>query len=196
MKLIVGLGNPGNKYKNNRHNTGFAVLDKLQTETSKSEILNSKQVSNQKFEIQKRFKAEMLKIKDLVIAKPQTFMNSSGEAVAALATFYKIPAANIYVIHDDLDIKLGEYKIQKGSGPKVHNGLISIEEELSTKDFWRVRIGIENRHNEIAGNPVRSVKYLTGTDYVLQDFTDDEKKVLDQVIGKVVKELASLLCER
>src|SRR4030042_2590907 len=114
MKLVVGLGNPGEKYKNTRHNVGFSVLDKLQTEISKSEFLNSKQIPNSNFQLNSKFQSLVTIYQSLILAKPQTFMNSSGIAVAKLATFYKIQANNIWVIHDDLDIKLGEYKIQKG----------------------------------------------------------------------------------
>src|SRR6185369_4075580 len=117
MRLFVGLGNPGKKYEKTRHNVGWLVLDSLQ-------------IPNTKFEVQKQFNAEVLKIGETILAKPQTFMNDSGVAVSAIVNFYKIEPDNIYVIHDDLDIKLGEYKIQKGKGPKQHNGILSIEEKL------------------------------------------------------------------
>ncbi|MBU1071203.1 aminoacyl-tRNA hydrolase, partial [Patescibacteria group bacterium] len=114
MKLIVGLGNIGEKYKNTRHNVGFMVVDELE-----------------------KHKEDLGKV---MLVKPATFMNESGRAVAKMVRFYKLDLDNLYVVHDDLDLKLGEYKIQKGVGPKVHNGILSVEKELGDKEFWRVRV--------------------------------------------------------
>jgi PTH1 family peptidyl-tRNA hydrolase len=150
MKLIIGLGNPGEKYKNNRHNVGYMVIDKLK----------------------KGFKTNC-------------FMNESGKIVKKLIEQYKVDLPNLWIIHDDLDIPLGNYKIQFGRGPKEHNGLKSIEEKLGTKDFWRVRIGIENR-----GEP-HFAEVSRGKEYVLEDFTNEERKVLDRVIFEVCKKLAT-----
>jgi len=191
MKLIVGLGNPGNKYEKTRHNVGWMVLDALAGSiNSKFEIRNPKQIKNNKFEFKKQFNVEILKIGDTILAKPQTFMNDSGIAVKTLSGFYKIKPEDIFIIHDDLDIKLGEYKIQKGKGPKVHNGVNSVEEELGTKDFWRVRVGIENRMpndqlqmlNEERGR-------ISGEVYTLQDFDETEAEMKDGVIGEIVTKL-------
>ena len=143
MKLFIGLGNPGNKYKNTRHNVGWMVLDRL---VSSFQFPIESQLPSFKFE--KSFNAEVLKMQDVLLVKPQTFMNESGKAVKKLVDFYKVDMDDLYVIHDDLDIKLGEYKIQKGVGPKVHGGVNSIENELGKEDFWRVRIGIDNRDSE------------------------------------------------
>src|SRR3989344_6634814 len=122
MKLIIGLGNPGEKYANTRHNVGWLVLDNLKRAISESKFLIShakrdpalqgNQIQNTDFKIEKKFNAEILRIGDVLLAKPQTFMNESGMAVASLYTFYKIQNTDLYVIHDDLDIALGEYKIQ------------------------------------------------------------------------------------
>lgn len=158
MKLIVGLGNPGAEYRGNRHNVGFMVVDKL-------EEIRQKETQ-------------------IVLLKPQTFMNDSGKAVVKMFNFYKVKLDDLWVIHDDLDIRLGEYKIQKGVGPKVHNGLISIEEQLGGKNFWRVRVGVDNRNKEFR---------IPGDSYVLDDFDKDEKLVLENVIDKVVNELRLLL---
>src|SRR5690242_20077436 len=105
-KLFVGLGNPGKKYEKTRHNVGWMVLDALVEKISKFQEPSSKQIQNPKFKFEKKFNAEVLKIEDTFFAKPQTFMNDSGIAVNALSTFYKIHPIDIYVIHDDLDIKL------------------------------------------------------------------------------------------
>jgi len=181
MRLFVGLGNPGKKYEKTRHNIGWMVLEALAPK-----ITN--QIPNPKFQFENKFNADILKTKDAILAKPQTFMNDSGDAVSAIANFYKIEPDNIYVIHDDLDIKLGEYKIQKGKGPKQHNGILSIEEKLGRNDFWRVRIGIENRE---VGNkqslPLRG--RISGEVYTLQEFGEEEITTIKNVIDKVLKEL-------
>ena len=105
-------------------------------------------------------------------------MNRSGEAVKKLVNKYKVQSTNLYVIHDDLDIPLGKYKIQKGRGPKEHRGILSIEQSLGKKDFWRVRIGVENRSSDMAGD-----------EYVLDNFTAEERAIIDGVIQDVVKDL-------
>lgn len=184
MKLIVGLGNIGDKYKNNRHNTGFVVLDKLQAEISKSEFLNSNQIQNSNFKFQKRFHAEISNIDNLILMKPTTLMNDSGIAVGAIATYYKLPANNIYVIHDDLDIKLGEYKIQIGVGPKLHYGIRSVNKALNTDKYWRIRVGVDNRDPN---------SRIPGEEYVLQDFSKDEIELRDKVIHKLLIELINLI---
>lgn len=165
MKLIVGLGNPGDEHKENRHNVGFMVVDRLAEEA----------------EWESKFEALILKSRDCLLVKPQTFMNNSGTAVKKIMNFYKLNIDDLVVVHDDLDIRLAEYKIQKGVGPKVHNGLTSVEERLGTKDFWRVRVGVDNRPVGEARTP--------GDEYVLADFTSEEKEIIEGVIEKVVKEL-------
>lgn len=172
-KLIVGLGNPGDKYKTTRHNAGFMVVDALVS-----------QIANSQWSMAKKFNSFIDYQSSIIFCKPQTFMNASGVAVAKLATYYKLPAAEIFVIHDDLDIKLGEYKIQKGVGPKLHYGVESIERALGTKDFWRVRVGVENR--EI-------IQRTPGEEYVLQNFKEDEFEILKNIIEKIIKDLVILI---
>ena len=149
MKLIVGLGNPGEKYKNTRHNVGFIVIDELKDRLL---MLKSKPTT-QYFEKDRKFNSEILVLNDVILSKPQTFMNDSGRAVKSLSTYYHVPSTKIRIVHDDLDIRLGDFKIQKGVGPKLHYGVASIEESLGTPDFWRVRIGVDNREgkNRILG---------------------------------------------
>lgn len=185
MKLIVGLGNPGDTYKFNRHNAGFMMIDYL-LDKIKSQKLKVKNY-NQKLQYHKYMKANIgiFEINDekIILMKPQTLMNQSGDAVRACADRYSFnPTHDLFVIHDDLDIRLGGYKIQKGKGPKLHNGIASIEKALSTSDFWRVRIGIDNRSGE---------HRIAGETYVLQDFTDEEKKLLFTVFEQVFKQLFS-----
>ncbi len=155
MNLIVGLGNPGKDYQNTRHNVGFMVVD---------ELLGRKLP------------------KGVIVKKSDKFMNESGVFVKELTTSYRLPATDLYVIHDDLDIKLGEYKIQFGRGPKDHNGLKSIDESLGTNEYWHVRVGIDNR--PLDNKPM-------GEEYVLQNFTDEEREVLNRTIKKVASSFLS-----
>lgn len=217
MKLIVGLGNLGKRYENTRHNVGFLVLEELKNKIQISNIPEGERVpygagkyqnDNFKFKNEKRFKAEVLKMGDVILAKPQTFMNNSGVAVSLLYTLYKIHNTDLFIIHDDLDIKLGEYKIQFGKGPKIHNGLLSIYEKLGTRDFWHVRVGIENRNlintNEhqlpisklktsVKNTKFQLKKRIPGEEYVLQKYTEEEKSVLGKTINEVVAEIINLV---
>lgn len=156
MKLIVSIGNPGSAYLNTRHNAGFLVVEALQ----KSKLP-----------------------KDTILRKSDVFMNESGTFVKKLVNNYKLNLNDLYVIHDDLDIKLGEYKIQFGRGPKDHNGLKSIDEELGTDQYWHVRVGVDNR--PLDNKPM-------GEEYVLQNFSDEERKILDRVIKEVCRKLVTL----
>ena len=156
MKLIIGLGNPGDKYKNNRHNVGYMVVDKLKTKN--------------------------LKLKSVIVIKTNTFMNDSGSFVKKLTSDYCLVPSDLYVVHDDLDLPLGTWKIQFAKGPKDNGGINSIEQVLGTNNFWRIRVGIDNRNSE-ARTP--------GEEYTLEDFTKDEKVILDKVINDVCKKLAT-----
>jgi PTH1 family peptidyl-tRNA hydrolase len=156
MKLIVGLGNPGKSYLKNRHNIGYIVVD---------ELLKGKLPKN------------------VVVKKSGEFMNMSGKYVKEIVERYNINMPNLWVIHDDLDIALGSYKIQKGKGPKQHKGIISIEKEFGEDNFWRVRVGVENRKPE---------DNISGEKYVLEDFSNKEEGIINEVIGKIVEELINI----
>lgn len=184
MKLIIGLGNPGEEYSKNRHNVGFMWVDyaaqtwDLQpqfTYDKKSDSLVC-EISNKDFD-------------RIILVKPQTFMNASGESVRKIMDYYKIKADNIVVVHDDLDIHFGEYKMQKGVGPKVHNGINSIEQTIGTFDFTRIRIGIDNRN---------SAEFRAkGKSYVLDNFTSDEmNQLLSGVFPAVFKQLGEFYGQR
>jgi len=173
MYLIVGLGNPGEKYRNNRHNVGFMAIDELIAKISNH-------FSTSGLEFQKKLQSEILITGDMILAKPLTYMNSSGTAVSKIVNQYKVDLANLWVIHDDLDMRLGEYKVQKGKGPKIHNGILSIEEKLGDKHFWRVRIGVDNRQEGFR---------IPGEKYVLQNFTEEERNIIDETIKSVVEVL-------
>ena len=155
MRLLIGLGNPGEKYKGNRHNVGHMVVEVLLEKGAK---------------------------KNLIAKKSDVFMNNSGELVKKILDRYKLKAADLWVIHDDLDIPLGSYKIQKGKGPRLHNGINSIEEVLGSEDFWRVRVGVDNRSPE---------DRISGEEYVLQDCGAEEAKLLKPVIDQICKKLAT-----
>ncbi|MBP9670524.1 aminoacyl-tRNA hydrolase [Candidatus Woesebacteria bacterium] len=176
MKIIVGLGNPGEKYSKNRHNVGFMVVEELAR----------REFSIYNFQFTKKFNSEMVLTKEFMLVKPQTFMNDSGLAVSAICQFYKIKLSDLYIVHDDLDITIGNYKIQHGKGPQVHNGLRSVEEKLGSDQFWNVRVGVENR--EVRGN-----KGIPGVVYSLQDFNGEEKVTIEGVIEKVTRELGIVL---
>jgi PTH1 family peptidyl-tRNA hydrolase len=157
MKVLVGLGNPGEKYAGNRHNAGFIAADLL-----------GQRLGNLAFTPNKKFEAEIAQLgNNLMIVKPQTFMNDSGRCVSSIVNFYKIDLKDLYIIHDDLDIQLGKYKLVFGSGPKAHNGINSIQESLGSKNFWYGRVGVENR-------PVKGNKGIPGIKYSLEDFTEEE----------------------
>ena len=163
MKLIVGLGNPGGEYQDNRHNVGYWAVESL---LKRSLPLRGKRSLPKEF----------------VVKKSQVFMNESGGYVKKLVEQYRAKPSDLWVIHDDLDISLGSYKIQKGKGPKLHNGVNSIERELGTDEFWRVRVGVDNRDPEA---------HISGEEYVLQDFSQEERGILDTAIAEICKKLAT-----
>jgi PTH1 family peptidyl-tRNA hydrolase len=173
MKLIVGLGNPGEKYTRTRHNLGFTVVEALARKF---------QISNPKFQTDKKSNSEILRIKvgnqDVVLVKPQTMMNASGFAVAKLANFYKIKPEEIWVIHDDVDILMGRIKIRQGGAAAGHHGVESIIEHLGTDDFVRFRLGI--------GHPGRGADTQVEK-YVLREFDINEAGELKLTIKKAVE---------
>jgi len=178
MILIIGLGNPGEKYKNTRHNIGFRIIDEFQKKNNFPD-----------FRLGKKFNAEISEEifdgKKNILAKPQVFMNNSGQSVKKLSTSYKLQATSIFVIHDDIDLPVGKIRISKGSGSAGHKGVESIIKELKTKDFARVRIGIQPINNK-----VKNIET-----FVLQKFSKDEEKILKEVIEKTVEAIELILKE-
>ncbi|MGM0501102.1 MAG: aminoacyl-tRNA hydrolase [Bacillota bacterium] len=166
MKLVVGLGNPGSKYKDTRHNAGFMVVDRL---ADKYNFRLSKE------EKKALVAKERIKGEKIILAKPQTFMNNSGQAVQQLANYYKIEPKDVVVVYDDLDLDAGQLKIKPKGGHGGHNGVKSIINCLGAKNFSRVRIGI--------GRP----EYRTVTDYVLSKFSREEKKEVEDALEKGAK---------
>jgi len=149
MILIIGLGNPGPRYQNNRHNVGHLFVD-----------YSVKELTG-------------LRVYGLRIMKTDCYMNESGKFVKKLTSHYSLTTSHLIIIHDDLDIPLGKFHIQFASGPLLHNGLESIEQHLKTKDFWRIRIGIDNRLPD---------KKIPGETYAMQNFLPEEKKLLETEI--------------
>jgi PTH1 family peptidyl-tRNA hydrolase len=175
MKLVVGLGNPGKDYERTRHNVGFMVVE-----------ASARRMAKSQWQMEKKFQSETVKSNnELLLVKPQTFMNSSGVAVAKIMKNYKLTASSIYVVHDDLDIKLGEYKIQFGKGPHKHNGVTSVEQQLKTKEFWHVRVGVAGKHYE----QIKARGGSMAEEYVLKPFANEEKPVIEATIEAVVTEL-------
>ncbi len=168
MKIIVGLGNPGPEYAMTRHNAGLMFVNAF------AEQLHSE------YGWRKHYGVEIFKTPDLVLVRShEVFMNESGRLVKdVVGQFPSFSVDQLWIVHDDLDIRLGEYKVQRGIGPKVHGGVNSVEQTLGNKDFWRIRIGIENRQVPVPGE-----------EYVLQKFSLEEKKTVDEVIMKVIAEI-------
>ncbi len=160
--LIIGLGNPGREYKDTRHNIGFMLIDHIAVR------LNARGMKMQSKAIVISALHEERKV---ILAKPQTFMNLSGQSVQGLLHFYKIPFENLLVAHDDLDIPLGTLRIRPTGGPGGQRGMASTIEQLGTKDFPRLRLGI--------GRPPGR---MDAKDYVLQDFSKDDMKLLPEVL--------------
>ncbi|QOR34510.1 aminoacyl-tRNA hydrolase [Clostridium sp. 'deep sea'] len=169
MKYIVGLGNPGRKYENTRHNLGFAVIAKL------AERLNVK-TTQQKFK--GLFAKTVYEGEDIVLLQPLTFMNNSGLSVAALKSFYKCDLSDILIVYDDFDFEVGKMRLRKQGSAGGHNGMKSIINSLGSSDFPRLRIGIDKPgYSQI--------------DFVLGKFSEDEQIIIDKVIEEAVN---SILC--
>lgn len=157
--LIVGLGNPGPQYETTRHNVGFMVADVLAARIGAS--FSSHKKSNSDV-LQAR-----LNDRPIIVAKPRTFMNLSGQPVAALARFFSVDPSNIVVVHDELDLDFGTIRLKLGGGEGGHNGLRSISQQLATKDYLRVRVGV--------GRPPGR---MDAASYVLKPFSAAERKDL------------------
>ena len=174
MWLIVGLGNPGQRYADSRHNFGFMVLDGL---ASMSGILDW----------QEKFNGQFIRgnigNRRLCLLKPMTFMNLSGQSVARAAGFYHFEMENIIVVHDELDLPFGTVRIKKGGGTAGHNGIASLKQELGDSGFTRVRMGIGREFSQAASK------------YVLDHFSTDEMQNLTDVIDKGVQAVESIVVQ-
>ena len=162
--LLIGLGNPGREYQTNRHNFGFMVIDRLAV-----------RLGARGLKVQSRAIVTSTTYEDrrLILAKPQTYMNLSGQSAQGLLNFYKLPMENMLIAHDDLDIPFGTIRMRPGGGPGGQRGVASTIERLGTKDFARLRLGI--------GRPPGR---MDPSAYVLQDFSREEGKLLSELLDR------------
>ena len=183
MILIIGLGNPGKKYQKTRHNLGFRVVDEIAANFQFSPALSQKGGVQSIFNV-KISKGEIAN-KKIILAKPQTFMNLSGKAVKKLISNIQNLTSKLWIIHDDIDIPLGEIRIVKNRSSAGHKGVESIIKELGTKNFVRFRIGILPK----TGKPKNAESF------VLKKFNKDEEKVVKEVIKKTAEAIEFCLKE-
>ena len=173
MYLIVGLGNPEEEYARTRHNMGFDVINKL------SENLNIK-VNKNKFN--SLYGIGMVGSEKVILLKPQTYMNLSGEAVRDFKNFYKVSPENIIIVYDDLDIEPGIIKIRKKGGPGTHNGMKSVVHKIQTEEFPRIRVGI--------GNPQYKNDLLN---FILTKIPDEDYKTLEEAIKNAANSIEEII---
>lgn len=180
MKLFIGLGNPGKKYQLTRHNVGAAVIEKLASINNLNLDAPQSKLQSSILELPSRDARSGVSTEfgKVLIAIPNVYMNESGIAVSKIVKFYKIPLGNLYIIHDDLDLPLGEYRLQFDRGPAGHHGVESIIQHLGSQAFHRIRVGI--------GHPSDHTPVET---YVLQPFSKDEKVLINPVIDKITAEI-------
>ena len=169
MKLIVGLGNPGKKYENNRHNLGFMVIDEFG--------------KGLEWKKERDLLCFLAKTPEYMVIKPTTFMNLSGEAVKAVSSYYKIGHKDILVVHDELDLEFGIIRLSFGGSSAGHNGIESIIKSLASADFNRLRIGIGRS------------KVKKTENYVLSDFTKEEKPEINEVITRAIEAVNAFLAD-
>ncbi|RQO34827.1 aminoacyl-tRNA hydrolase [Herminiimonas sp. KBW02] len=179
IRLIVGLGNPGQEYEQTRHNAGFWLVDQLARNTPRCNLSR-----------ESKYNALAAKTviagQEVWLLEPQTFMNRSGQSVGALARFYKILPDEVLVAHDELDLPPGVAKLKKGGSSGGHNGLKDITAALGTQDYWRLRIGI--------GHPRTLNLQQAVVDFVLHRPRKEEQPLIDEAIAKSL-DIIPMLCE-
>lgn len=191
MKLIIGLGNPGEKYVNTRHNLGFKIAEHF--------LKDFQSAKNTLWEDSKKFKSEIAQIEwqprhgtleKVILVKPQTYMNNSGMAVQLITSYYKLPTTDVWVMHDDIDLPLGSMKIRFGGASAGHHGVESIMEYLKTDKFWRFRMGtgISNSKSKIPNSKLKNVE-----DYVLGNFAGQERGKLKALVKRGVNAIETSL---
>lgn len=172
MQLIVGLGNPGEKYQYTRHNIGYMAIDNIVS-------------AQQDYKIKKKFNSiiyeTIIDKNRIILIKPETYMNNSGDAVFQIANFYKIDSKNILVLHDELDIPFGKIRIKSGGGNAGHNGLKSISNKIDN-NYTRVRLGIGHPGNKERVNG-----------HVMGNFTGSEKEKLNQILNYLTNNIYEIL---
>lgn len=171
--LVIGLGNPGSRYDNTKHNVGFETVDLLADKYNiKISKLKHKALYGDGF----------IENKKVVLAKPQTFMNLSGESVREMIEWYKIPSQNIIIVYDDIDLQLGKIRVRPKGSSGTHNGMRSVLYHIQTEDFPRVRIGI--------GRPPQGWELA---DYVLSKFGGEERKIINESITQAAEAVTAIL---
>ena len=201
MKLIVGLGNPGEKYDKTRHNLGFIIIEKF--------FKSFESVTNDLWENSNPLKSQIKQLmwqpkhgdaEKVLLCKPQTFMNNSGMAVSLVANYYQIEPKDIWVIHDELDLPLGFLKIRNGGSSAGHKGIDSIIQHITTEKFWRFRCGIGESHlPTIKGSdgedhkPIARHNMHHVDEYVLGEFTQHDAGKLRELVKHTVKALEEAL---
>jgi PTH1 family peptidyl-tRNA hydrolase len=173
--LIVGLGNPGRKYRFTRHNTGFLVVDELAKR-------NGVDLDERRYKA--RLGRGLIKEHEAILAKPLTFMNVSGLSVGRIMKVFHLEEKDLIVIHDDVDMDFGRIRIRQGGGPAGHKGIESIQDLLGSSGFVRIKVGI--------GRPV---EYEDLSDYVLERFSGDERALVREIVGRAAESVETLLCE-
>jgi PTH1 family peptidyl-tRNA hydrolase len=190
-KFIIGLGNPGFRYKKTMHNAGFLAVDYIQKNIG----------GFSKWKNNKKLLAEISENpeQNMILAKPQTYMNKSGETAKLLLTDYRLPTTVLFVIHDDFDIPIGEFKLEKNRGAGGHHGVQSIIDALGTNKFWRLRIGIKpkNMQSLIKADLSAGIRQLAekAEDFVLKKFTREERKIIEKIIPEAARQLLEMISD-
>jgi len=187
MLLIVGLGNPESQYRSTRHNMGFMVLDQVARKLLP--------VGSDNWQRMKKLDSLVIKKEDFILAKPQVAMNNNGLAVEKVVSYFKVPPASLLIIHDDLDLPLGQMKMVFKRGSAGHRGVESIIHSLGENNFWRLRVGIGRpkggevnlKHEDDSSKEV--------VDYVLAPFDDREKRLVNRVVNRAAKLVVQALEE-
>lgn len=191
MKLIVGLGNFGEKYDKTRHNLGFTILDQF--------LKDTEPVSKTKWEDNSKFKSDIFtlewqpkngQVQKVILVKPKTFMNNSGLAVSLISSFYKVKLEDIWIVHDELDLPLGNMKIRLGGAAAGHHGVESIIESLKSEKFYRFRMGIGSLRGK---EEIVKHKIKKADEFVLDKFTSSEAGTLKHIIKKGSEALSMAL---
>jgi len=180
MITIIGLGNPGEKYKNTRHNVGFMAVDEF-----------AKKYQFPDFELQKKYEALISKKENIMLAKPQTFMNESGKSAKKILDNNNVES--LVVIHDDIDLPIGKIKIIKERGSAGHKGVESIIQNIGSEGLVRFRIGIASSAEALA--KAEQKEKMKAMDVVLKDFSTDEQKLIDETLQKTVEALDCFINE-
>ncbi len=173
--LVIGLGNPGREYRETRHNVGFMVLDRLavKLDTRFTRLQSRALVARTNFAGRK-----------IILAKPQTFMNLSGQSVQGLVHFYKLSLNDLLIVHDDLDLPVGTIRIRPDGGSAGQKGMTSILERLGTEEFPRLRIGIGRPPGQMAA-----------PDYVLQEFSNTDNSIISETLDRAVEAVLTYMVE-